>query len=169
MPTRPNAPAPKAKAKAAKAAPAKAAPAKTAPAPPPLPAHADRPLVLRLAAAAQAAEAAGLCVAAVFSAISTADGRSYQRASGVALTVIAFGTAVLLALLALGLARAKPWSRTPAVMTQLFVGGAGIYLLEGHRYDWGIPTLAVAAICLAAVVSPPAFRALNRPARPTRP
>jgi ABC-type uncharacterized transport system permease subunit len=152
MATRPNAPVPKA--------------AKAGPAASPPPADAARPLVLRLAAAAQAAEAAGLCVAAVFSAISTADGRSYQRASGVALTLIAFGTAALLALLAVGLAKAKPWSRTPAVMTQLFVGGAGIYLLEGRRYDWGVPTLAVAVICLAAVLSPPAFRALNRPARP---
>jgi hypothetical protein len=48
------------------------------------------PVALRLAAAAQAAEAVGLCVAGVFSAVSTADGKSYELASGVALTVIAF-------------------------------------------------------------------------------
>jgi ABC-type uncharacterized transport system permease subunit len=122
-----------------------------------------------VAAAAQAAEAAGLCVAAVFAAVSTADGRSYQRASGVALTLIALGTAAALAGLAVGLAKAKPWSRTPAVMTQLFVGGAAIYLLDGHRYEWGVSALLVAAICLAGILAPPSLRALNRPPRPPAP
>jgi hypothetical protein len=51
-------------------------------------------------------------------------------------------------------------------MTQLFVGGAGIYLLDGHRYDWGVPALLVAAICLAAILAPASWRALNRPPRP---
>jgi hypothetical protein len=125
-----------------------------------------RPAALKVAAAAQAVEAAGLCVAAVFAAVGTADGRSYQRASGIALTLIAVGTAALLALLARGLARAKPWSRTPAVMTQLFVGGAGIYLLDGHRLDWGVPTLLAAAVCLAGIFAPASLRALNRPASP---
>jgi hypothetical protein len=124
-----------------------------------------RPAALRVAAAAQATEAAGLCVAAVFAATSTAAGHSYQRASGVALTLIAFGTAAVLAVLAAGLAKAKPWSRTPAAMAQLFVGGAGIYLLEGHRYEWGVPALLVAAVCLAGILAPPSLRALNRPGR----
>jgi len=84
-----------------------------------------RPVALRLAAAAQAAEAVGLAVAAVFAAVATADGKSYQAASGIALTLIAFGTAAGLAAFAVGLERARPWSRTPVVMTQLFVAGAG--------------------------------------------
>ncbi len=85
-----------------------------------------RPAALRLAAAAQGIEAAGLCVAAVFAAISTADGKSSQLASGVVLTVLAFATAAGLAAIAVGLAKARPWSRIPAVMTQLFVVIAGI-------------------------------------------
>jgi ABC-type uncharacterized transport system permease subunit len=125
-----------------------------------------RPRALRLAAAAQAIEAAGMCVAAVFSAISTADGRSYQRASGIALTLIAIGTAAVFAAFAVGLAKAKPWTRTPVVMTQVFVGGAGIYLLNGHRLDWGIPTLLLAVTCLAALFTPASLRALNRPVKP---
>src|ERR1035437_2712696 len=70
-------------------------------------------VALRLAAAAQAAEAVGMGVAALFPAASTADGQSYQQASGIALTLIAFGTAAALAALAVGLDRARPWSRTP--------------------------------------------------------
>jgi len=127
----------------------------------------ERPRALRLAAALQALEAAGMCVAAGFAAVSTADGQSYQRASGVALTLIAVGTAVVFALFALGLARARPWTRTPVVMTQLAIGAWGIYLLRDHRPEWGVPMLLVAAGCLAALFTPASLRALNRP--PMRP
>ena len=85
-----------------------------APGIPPLP-RVPPPRALRLAAAAQAAEAVGMCVAAVFAAVATADGQSYQLASGVALTLIAIGTAAVFAAFAAGLARARPWTRTPAV------------------------------------------------------
>jgi hypothetical protein len=125
-----------------------------------------RPVALRLAAAAQAAEAVGLAVAAVFAAVATADGKSYQAASGIALTLIAFGTAAGLAAFAVGLERARPWSRTPVVMTQLFVAGAGLYLLTGHRYGWGGPALLLALGCLASLFTPASLRALNRPSSP---
>ena len=125
----------------------------------------ERPRALRLAAAAQAAEAVGMGVAAGFSAVSTADGQSYQRASGVALTLIAIGTAVVFAVFAVGLAKARPWTRTPVVMTQVFVGAAGLYLLDGQRLDWGVPALLLAACCLAALFTPASLRALNRPPR----
>jgi len=59
----------------------------------------DRPVVLLGAAGAQAAEAAGVFIASVLSAIDTATGRSYQFDSGVALTVIGFCTAAALAVL----------------------------------------------------------------------
>jgi hypothetical protein len=136
----------------------------TAPAPA---AAGERPRALRLAAALQALEAAGMCVAAGFAAVSTAEGQSYQRASGVALTLIAVGTAVVFALFAVGLAKARPWTRTPVVMTQLAIGAWGIYLVRDHRLDWGVPMLLVAACCLAALFTPASLRALNRPsARP---
>jgi len=138
-----------------------------APAPAPAAAPGERPRALRLAAGLQALEAAGMCVAAGFAAVSTADGQSYQRASGIALTLIAVGTAVVFALFAVGLAKARPWTRTPVVMTQLAIGAWGIYLLKDHRPDWGVPMLLVAAGCLAALFTPASLRALNRPsARP---
>jgi hypothetical protein len=123
----------------------------------------QRPAALRLAAAAQGLEAAGLFVAGVFAALSTVDGKSYQLASGIALTVIAFGTAAGLAAIAVGLATARPWSRTPAVMAQLFVIIAGITLLDGRRPEWGVPAVALAAACLAGLLTPASLRALNRP------
>jgi hypothetical protein len=129
---------------------------------------ASPPLALRLAAAAQAMEAVGMCVAAVFAAVATADGQSYQQASGIALTLIAIGTAAAFAAFAVGLARAKPWSRIPVVMTQLFVVIAGITLLDGHRPEWGVPALLLAACCLAALFTPASVRALNRSDKPVR-
>ena len=153
MPTRP------AKASAPTKAPAAAPAAAAAPV--------ERPRALRVAAAMLALEAVGMCVAAGFAGVSTADGQSYQRASGVALTLIAVGTAVAFALFAIGLAKARPWTRTPVVMTQLAIGIWGIYLLKDHRLDWGVPMLLVAAGCLAALFTPASLRALNRP--PARP
>jgi len=102
-------------------------------------------------------------VAAGFAAVSTADGQSYQRASGIALTLIAVGTAVVFALFARGVAKARPWTRTPVVMTQLAIGVWAIYLLRDHRLEWGVPMLLVAACCLVALFTPASLRALNRP------
>jgi hypothetical protein len=142
---------------AGKPAPAKAPAGTTAPVP------AARPRALRLAAAVLAVEAVGMCVAAGFSAVSTAGGQSYQRASGIALTLIAVGTAVVFALFARGLAKTSPWTRTPVVMTQLAIGVWAIYLLRDHRLEWGVPMLLLAACCLAALFTPASLRALNRP------
>ena len=142
--------------------PAKAPASAEAPTPAPAVA-AQPPRELRLAAAVLAVEAVGMCVAAGFSAVSTADGQSYQRASGIALTLIAVGTAVVFALFARGVAKARPWTRTPVVMTQLAIGVWAIYLLRDHRLEWGVPMLLVAACCLVALFTPASLRALNRP------
>jgi hypothetical protein len=146
-----------------KPAPAKAAAPAPAEASTPAPAAAAPPRALRLAAAVLAVEAVGMGVAAGFSAVSTADGQSYQRASGIALTLIAVGTAVVFALFARGVAQARPWTRTPVVMTQLAIGVWAIYLLRDHRLEWGVPMLLAAACCLVALFTPASLRALNRP------
>ena len=102
-------------------------------------------------------------MAAGFAAVATAEGQSYQRASGIALTLIAVGTAVGFALFAVGLAKARPWTRTPVVMPQLAIGAWGIILVKDHRPDWGVPMLLVAACCLVALFTPASLRALTRP------
>jgi hypothetical protein len=122
----------------------------------------QRPAALRLAAAAQLIEALGLGVAAVFGAISTAEGKSHQLAAGVVLTLLALGTAAGLAAIAVGLARARSWSRIPAFMTQVFVVIAGITLLDGNRPEWGVPALVLAGVCVAGLLTPASLRALNR-------
>jgi hypothetical protein len=122
-----------------------------------------RLVALRLSAAALALEAVGLAVAAVFAAISTIDGHAYQLGGGIAATLIALATASGLAGMAVCLATAKPWTRIPTAITQLFVIIAGVTLLQGHRLEWGVPALALAAACLAGLGTPASLRALNRP------
>lgn len=140
--------------------PVKQAPVKQAEAPP-----AAAPVIpptLRAAAAVQALEALGMVVATAFSAAATVTGKSYQTGSGIALTLIAFGTALALGLVARGLATARPWSRTPSVMVQLFAIIGGVVLLDGHRPEWGVPTLLLAAAGLVTIFTPASFKALNR-------
>jgi hypothetical protein len=137
------------------------------PAPPASPGAPEdsRPPGLLVAAAAQVIEAAGLCVAAAFGAASTADGKSSHVTSGAGLAAFAVVVAVGVALIAIAVARARPWSRTPTVMTQLFVIIGGIVLLDGQRPEWGVPALALAGACLAGLFTPASLRALNRPPR----
>jgi hypothetical protein len=118
-----------------------------------------------LAAAVQAIESAGVLAAAVFAGIEAAQGKSYQSSSGIALTAIGAGTAIALALVALGLARVRRWSRTPALLTQLFVGIVGIYLILGNRYWLGGPALALPVAGLVLLLVPPSLRALTFPAK----
>ena len=125
----------------------------------------DRPVALWAAAGAQAAEAALVFIASVLSAMDTATGKSYQLASGIALTVIGFGAAAALAFIAAGVARARLWSRTPALMSQLFTLIVGIYLLQGHRLDWGAVAVVVAVAGFVALLVPQAQQLLRREPR----
>jgi hypothetical protein len=47
------------------------------------------------------------------------------------------------------------------VLTQLFTGIVGIYLVQGGRYGWGIPALLLAVAGIALLLSPPSTRALT--------
>lgn len=156
-PEKPAQPAAKPAQPVAEAAPEPAAPT----------AAGQRPVGLLVAAAAQFIEAVGLAVAAVFAAVATADGKSYQAGSGIALALIAVGTAAGVAAIAVGVVRTRPWSRTPTGVIQLFVIIGGITLLDGHRPEWGVPALGLAAICMAGLLTPASLRALNRPPRPS--
>jgi hypothetical protein len=118
------------------------------------------PATLRAAAVVQAAEAVVVLAATVLAGIDTAAGRSYQVGSGIALTVIGAACAAGLALVAAGLARARRWSRTPALLTQLFFGIVGIYLLQGQRFDWGVLSVVLAVAGFGALLTPPSLRAL---------
>jgi len=124
---------------------------------------ADGNHMLSVAAAVVALEAVGLCVAVVANAIDDVDGRTATQSNAVAFMVLEFVVAIGVAAIAFGIARARPWSRTPAVIVQVFTAMIAIWLLEAHRYDWGLPALLLALAGLAGLLSPASLRALSRP------
>lgn len=118
--------------------------------------------MLRIAVAAQAAEAAGLCVAIVLNLIDSASGDSWTTSSAVGFILIEVIFAIGWAWIASGIARVRPWSRTPAVMSQVFTAIIALWLLEAHRYAWGIPAVALAVAGGVGLLAPASLRALAR-------
>jgi hypothetical protein len=119
-------------------------------------------------AAIQAIEAAGILLAAILAGFDTGAGKSYELASGIAITAIGVGTALALGLVARGLRAGRRWTRTPALLTQLFTGIIGIYLLQAPRYDWGVPA-ALLAVAGLVLLFTPASMAVLTPGRPDEP
>jgi hypothetical protein len=110
----------------------------------------------------QGIEAAGVFAASVLAGVDAASGKSYHTNSGIALTLIGILTAVLLGWVAFGVARVRAWSRTPALMTQLFCGIVSIYLIQASRYGWGLPGLLLALAGFVTLLVPASTRALTR-------
>jgi hypothetical protein len=113
-------------------------------------------------------EALGVLLAAILAGIDTGTGKSYHLASGVAITIIGVATAVALGLVARGLRAGRRWTRTPTMLTQLFVGIVGIYLVQGARYDWGVPALLLALGGFAMLLAPASVKLLT-PGRAHKP
>jgi hypothetical protein len=123
---------------------------------------------VRALAAIVTVEAAGLLYASVLAALDTGGGKSYQLSSGIAITVIGACTAVGLGLVARGLRSGRRWTRTPALLTQLFAGIVGIYMVQAPRYSWGIPALLLAVAGFAMLFAPASMQVLT-PGRPDEP
>jgi hypothetical protein len=118
--------------------------------------------MLLTAAVAQAGVAASLCVVIVFNVIDSATGNAWTASNAIGLIVFEAVIAAGVAWIASGIARVRPWSRTPAVMTQLLTGLIAIWLLQAHRYAWGVPALLLAIAGLAGLLAPSSLRALAR-------
>jgi hypothetical protein len=121
----------------------------------------QRPPTIAVAVVIEALEAVMVFVAAVLAGIDTGQGRSYQLSSGIAITVIGIAMAAFLGLVSAGLRRPRRWTRTPALLTQLFTGIVGIYLLQGGRYVWGVPAILLAVAGFVTLLAPPSTRALT--------
>jgi hypothetical protein len=96
----------------------------------------------------------GVLAASVAAGIATANGHSYQLASGVAITIIGVATAIGMALVARAVRSGRRWSRTPAMLTQLFTGIVAFYLIESGRLDLGIPAILLAIAGFIALLTP---------------
>ena len=121
----------------------------------------ETPMLL-MAAGAQAAEAVGLCVAVLLNVIDSVSGDAWTTSNAIAFIALEGLVAAAVAWVAWGIARVRPWSRTPAVMTQVFTILIALWLLEAHRWGWGLPALLLAVAALAGLFAPTSLRALNR-------
>jgi hypothetical protein len=133
------------------------------------PPNQGRPPTIAAATAVVAVQAIGVLLAAVLAGIATIEGKSYQNASGIAITAIGVGAAIGLGYVAFGLAKTRRWSRTPALLTQLFTGIIGIYLVQGQRYQWGVPALVLCLAGFVLLLVPPSIRALTGQSSPVSP
>jgi hypothetical protein len=121
------------------------------------------PNLLLLGAAAQGLEAAALFAVIAANLVDLADGHAYQRSGAIAIIVIEVIVAIGAAAIASGIVRVRPWTRTPAVMTQVFTLIIAVWLLEAHRLAWGLPALLLAMAGLAGLFAPTSLRKLNHP------
>ncbi|HEU5419096.1 MAG TPA: hypothetical protein VFV41_15495 [Streptosporangiaceae bacterium] len=125
------------------------------------PAGQHRPLTLTAAVIIEALEACLVLAAAIWAGVDTGAGQSYQLSSGIAITVIGVATAAGLVTVAAGLRQGRRWTRTPALLTQLFTGVVGSYLLQGGRYAWGIPAVLLGVTGVVVLLSPPSTKVLT--------
>jgi hypothetical protein len=116
------------------------------------------PTAVRIAAVVQAVEAVGVLVAALIAGVDALTGKSYHRDSGVAITLIGIAAAIALDDLTPSLRR---WSRTPAMLTQLFTGILAIYMIQAPRLDLGIPAIVVAITGFGALLAPASIELLT--------
>ncbi|MBO0805393.1 MAG: hypothetical protein J2P25_20225 [Nocardiopsaceae bacterium] len=123
----------------------------------------SRPPMLLVASAALAAEALALLAYTVLTVIATVTNQAYQVSNSVAQIVMQVIMLVGLVLLASGVAKMRPWTRTPSVMVQVLIGFVAIVLLQAHRYDWGAPIGLLAVAGLAGLMTPASLKALARP------
>lgn len=118
--------------------------------------------MLRVAVAAQAAEAVGLCVAIVLNVIDSVSGDAWTTSNAIAFIVVEVIVMIGVAWIAFGVVRLRPWSRTPAILTQILTGVIALWLLEADRYAAGIPALLLAIAGLTGLLAPSSLRALAR-------
>ena len=121
-----------------------------------------RPAALLLLTAVLGAEAVGLAVIALLAigASPSSDGVT----SGIAVAVFILIIAVLLALVAVGTVRARPWTRSAALVWQVVQALVGAYSLQGAgaAVGFGIAAIGLASAGLVLLFSRPVREATNR-------
>lgn len=109
-----------------------------------------RPVGLLVVAVVEGLEALGLLVLAVLGAAAGPGSAYPQTAYGVAGTLLL--AAALLALVAVGTYRARPWSRTSGLVWQVVQLLVGLYALQGDGAQPGLAFIAIVPAALAIVL-----------------
>ncbi|GAA2094291.1 hypothetical protein [Actinomadura alba] len=119
-----------------------------------------RPITLTAAAAVEATEGIVALGFGFYVAWETIVGKPLDPASAIGVTLFAFLAGAGMLAVARGLLRAERWSRSPAVLTQLFALPVSVSMLQGEQYALGVPLIVLALAALVLVLCKPSNNAL---------
>ncbi|MBC6459287.1 hypothetical protein [Actinomadura sp. HBU206391] len=119
-----------------------------------------RPITLTAAAAIEAAQGLIALGFGLYVGWEAIVGKPLDPASAIGVTLFAFLAAGGMLAVARGLLRADRWSRSPAVLTQLFALPVSVSMLQGDQYALGVPLIVLAVAALVLVLCKPSNDAL---------
>ncbi|MCW2889032.1 MAG: hypothetical protein QOE54_3035 [Streptosporangiaceae bacterium] len=119
-----------------------------------------RPLTLVISAVVEAAEGLAGLVFGLFIGWETIVGKPLDLASAIGVAVLALLGGLGMLAVARGLLRVERWSRSPAVVTQLFALFLAWNMIQSEQPGYGVPLAAGAVIALIALLSGPTTTAL---------
>jgi hypothetical protein len=114
-----------------------------------------RPLTLTVGAAIEAAEGVAALGFGLFVGWETIVGKPLDPASAIGVTVLALAGGAGMLLVARGLLQARRWSRSPAVLTQLFALPVSVSMIQGGQYAIGVPMIVLALVALVLLLCKP--------------
>jgi peptidoglycan/LPS O-acetylase OafA/YrhL len=118
------------------------------------------PFTLTLAAVLEAVVGLLALGGGLFTLVETVVGEPKNLATALAVAALAVGGGALMLKVALGLYRAEGWSRSPAVVTQLFLLPVAVTLVQSDRPWLGYPLAALGVCALLMLLSGPTAAAL---------
>ncbi|MCD0448171.1 hypothetical protein LO762_03010 [Actinocorallia sp. API 0066] len=119
-----------------------------------------RPRALAVAAALQSLTGLAALGFGLSIAVETVLGHWQNLATAISVSAFTAGGGLVILYVARGLWTAQQWSRSPAVLTQLFAIPVSVSLIQSDQLWWGYPLVAVAAVALLALLSKPVLEAL---------
>jgi hypothetical protein len=115
----------------------------------------ERPLTLTVGAAIEAGEGVAALGFGLFVGWETIVGKPLDPASAIGVTVLALAGGAGMLLVARGLLQARRWSRSPAVLTQLFALPVSVSMIQGGQYAIGVPMIVLALVALVLLLCKP--------------
>ena len=125
-------------------------------------ASAPRPATVTAAAATTALPGAALTGYGAYQLVAGFLGSPMDRAMAATLGVIYLAMGLGVCWVARGLLRCEAWSRTPALMTYLLIGGVAYWMFQGGYDLAGALSVAYGAAGIVLLFSPGSHRVLTR-------
>jgi len=125
-------------------------------------ATAPRPQTVTAAAVTTALPGAALTVYGLYQLVAGLLGSPMDRAMAETLGVIFLLFGLGVCWVARGLLRCETWSRTPALMTCLLIGGVAYWMFQGGYYVAGALSIAYGVAGIVLLFAPGSHRVLTR-------